>query len=63
MAITYHKTGKLTQIELFIGKKWYLVAYCQLREDVRTFRVDRIDSLILTDETFELLEEFSVATF
>ncbi|MDW3898681.1 hypothetical protein [Staphylococcus saprophyticus] len=25
--------------------------------------MDRIDSLILTDETFELLEEFSVATF
>ncbi|SUK19904.1 deoR-like helix-turn-helix domain protein [Staphylococcus aureus] len=48
---------------IYWKNKWYLVAYCQLREDVRTFRVDRIDSLILTDETFEQLEDFSVDNY
>ena len=40
-----------------------MVAYCRLRDDVRTFRVDRIESLTLTDETFEQLEDFSTDSF
>ncbi len=31
---------------------WYLVAYCRLRADMRTFRVDRITDLALLDEGF-----------
>lgn len=62
-AMTYHKTGSLIHIELFIGKKWYLVAYCHLMDDVWTFRVDRIESLTVTDETFEQPEDFSVDSY
>lgn len=31
---------------------WYLVAYCHLREDLRTFRVDRIRNVAPTSESF-----------
>ena len=55
--------GRWIRTELFTENKWYLVAYCRLRDDVRTFRVDRIESLTLTDETFEQLEDFSTDSF
>lgn len=31
---------------------WYLIGYCRHREDVRSFRVDRIRGLTVTDEIF-----------
>jgi predicted DNA-binding transcriptional regulator YafY len=31
---------------------WYVVGYCHLRRDLRTFRLDRIRELAWTDETF-----------
>ena len=37
----------------FWGKVWTLAAWCELRQDYRTFRVDRIASITLTDATFE----------
>jgi predicted DNA-binding transcriptional regulator YafY len=39
---------------------WYLVAWCRLREDVRHFRVDRIQTLTLLDELFPARTEFSL---
>lgn len=30
--------------------KWYLVAWCRLRESVRAFRIDRIESVVATAE-------------
>jgi len=36
----------------FWGKVWTLVAWCELRDDYRVFRVDRIDAIELLDETF-----------
>ncbi|WP_055481375.1 WYL domain-containing protein [Sphaerimonospora mesophila] len=32
------------------GGRWYLVAWCRLRDDVRVFRLDRIVSAAVTDE-------------
>jgi predicted DNA-binding transcriptional regulator YafY len=32
---------------------WYLAAYCHLRGGMRTFRIDRVRGLDLTDETFD----------
>ena len=69
--ISYRKSGDDTsndrQVDpyriIYWKNKWYLVAYCRLRDDVRTFRVDRIESLTLTDETFEQLEDFSTDSF
>jgi predicted DNA-binding transcriptional regulator YafY len=32
--------------------RWYTVGYCQLREDIRVFRLDRVIEASLRDETF-----------
>lgn len=37
---------------------WYVVAYCHLRQDLRTFRVDRIRRMATTDESFERPQGF-----
>jgi predicted DNA-binding transcriptional regulator YafY len=37
---------------IFWGKVWTLVAWCQLRNDYRTFRLDRIRSTLMTDDSF-----------
>ncbi|MBF0813546.1 YafY family transcriptional regulator [Staphylococcus saprophyticus] len=48
---------------IYWKNKWYLIGFCHLRDDMRTFRVDRIASLTLTDETFEQLEDFSIDSY
>ena len=37
----------------FWGKVWTLVAWCELREDFRIFRLDRIGAVLDTGETFQ----------
>jgi predicted DNA-binding transcriptional regulator YafY len=37
----------------FWGTVWTLGAWCELRQDFRTFRVDRITELTISDEKFE----------
>lgn len=37
----------------FWGRSWTLTAYCELREDFRSFRIDRIRQLELLPDTFE----------
>ncbi len=34
------------------GKVWTLAAWCELRQDLRSFRVDRIDAVQVQDERF-----------
>ena len=48
----------------FWGKVWTLVGWCELRDDFRAFRLDRISDLVPTGEIYKLdpessLEEFS----
>lgn len=57
--IEYRRADEQTsarQIEplglIFWGKVWTLVAWCQLREDYRVFRLDRILQLTTTTEKF-----------
>jgi predicted DNA-binding transcriptional regulator YafY len=38
---------------VFRAGYWYMAGYCHLRRAVRTFRLDRVDRLLLKDETFE----------
>ena len=38
----------------FWGATWTLAAYCELREDFRNFRIDRIQRLTLLEEPFRL---------
>jgi len=35
----------------YLGSHWYLIAFCQLRNDYRNFRTDRISQLAITEET------------
>lgn len=34
----------------YMGDHWYLIAFCQLRNDYRNFRTDKIDKLVITEE-------------
>lgn len=48
---------------IFWGKVWTLVAWCHLRNDYRTFRLDRIQSLDVTAELFETNDNKSLKHF
>lgn len=39
---------------------WYIIAYCDLRMEMRWFRVDRIEEATLTDQTFVIQEGFTI---
>lgn len=42
---------------------WYLVGYCHLRGELRTFRVDRIQNIEPTSETFDVPPGFSAREY
>jgi predicted DNA-binding transcriptional regulator YafY len=42
---------------------WYVIGYCHLREAIRSFRVDRIITLTLLDETFDVPVDFDVQEY
>ena len=42
---------------------WYLVGYCHLRQALRTFRLDRIQSLELLDQSFQMPDDFNVHAY
>ncbi|HKC67891.1 MAG TPA: YafY family protein [Bacteroidia bacterium] len=46
----------------FLGNYWHLVAYCQLRNDYRNFRTDRISHISPTNQFF-IKEHPSLKTF
>ncbi|MDQ0270902.1 helix-turn-helix transcriptional regulator [Cytobacillus purgationiresistens] len=43
--------------------KWYITAFCHLRNEVRSFRVDRVHKLEVTDALFEKPAHFSPRDF
>lgn len=71
LLVTYQKGEKQTVISRFINpygiihwnNRWYVVAYCQLREEVRSFRVDRMKALERTISEFEIPKGFSSREF
>lgn len=42
---------------------WLLLAFCDLRGDIRHFRVSRISDLTVTDETFQLPDKFDLQSY
>jgi predicted DNA-binding transcriptional regulator YafY len=42
---------------------FYLIGHCRWRKEIRIFAVERIKKIRLTDDTFELSEEFDVDEF
>ncbi len=45
---------------IYMLNSWYLTAYCHLRLDVRIFRLDRMDMLVLLPKTFQRPANFQV---
>jgi len=69
--INYHKSGE-KQLNyrlvdpyriIYWNNKWYVIGFCHLRNDIRSFRVDRIESLMLTENKFNQPENFSARDF
>ncbi len=59
-----HSSRKIEPLGMiFWGKVWTLVAWCHLRDDYRTFRLDRIQSIVVTDEKFETSDSKSLKHF
>ncbi|MFJ7667632.1 helix-turn-helix transcriptional regulator [Lysinibacillus sp. NPDC097195] len=44
---------------IYWNNKWYVIGFCHLRNGIRSFRVDRIENLMLTENKFNLPENFS----
>jgi len=47
----------------FFDGTFYLIGHCLLRNSVRLFAIDRIKSLCLTDESFQIPEDFNTEDF
>ena len=47
----------------FFDGTFYLIGNCGLRNDVRIFALDRIKNIQVTDETFEISEDFNLDDF
>jgi predicted DNA-binding transcriptional regulator YafY len=70
IAITYHSlhnqvTHRKVEPYGMIGwnGRWYLVGYCCLRQDHRTFRLDRIQKIEMLEESFVRPVDFDCRTY
>ncbi|MCM3740316.1 WYL domain-containing protein [Oceanobacillus luteolus] len=67
----YHKSGEKQLNDrlvdpyriIYWNNKWYMIGFCHLRNDIRSFRVDRMESLVLTENKFNQPENFSARDF
>ncbi len=62
-------TGKTTKRKIDPYQVWvmngsfYLIAFCNFRNAIRTFAMDRIKSYSITDESFEMSEDFKLEDY
>ena len=42
---------------------WYVVGHCHKRGDTRTFRIDRIAAMEVTDKSFQIPDDFDLETY
>ncbi|MGG4166356.1 YafY family protein [Rossellomorea vietnamensis] len=69
--ILYHKSGEKPLSErlvdpyrmIYWNNKWYVIGFCHLRNDIRSFRVDRMERLMPTEIKFNRPENFSACDF
>lgn len=47
----------------FWGKTWTLVGWCELRDDFRMFRLDRVSDLVPTGKVYQISRERSLEEF
>ena len=48
---------------MFFDSTFYLIGLCHLRSEIRMFVLDRIKMMNITDETFEIPEDFDLETY
>ena len=48
---------------IYWNNKWYVIGFCHLRNDIRSFRVERIEHLLLTENKFNSPDHFSAHDF
>ncbi|WP_100331178.1 helix-turn-helix transcriptional regulator [Bacillus xiapuensis] len=48
---------------IYWNNKWYMIGFCHLRKDIRSFRVDRMESLRPIENKFNQPENFSARDF
>jgi len=48
---------------VFYARQWHLIAWCRLRDSLRDFRLDRVESWNVLPETFSGHEDFSMDDF
>ncbi|AXI10386.1 DNA-binding transcriptional regulator [Oceanobacillus zhaokaii] len=48
---------------IYWNNKWYVIGFCHLRNVIRSFRVDRIENLMLTENKFNRPENFSARDY
>lgn len=64
---SYEDSAKQREIDpygiIYWNNKWYTIAYCHLRKKIRSFRVDRIKKIIITDSKFQRPDNFSPRKF
>ncbi|QUW20729.1 YafY family transcriptional regulator [Sporosarcina sp. Marseille-Q4063] len=69
--ILYHKSGegqsKYRLVDpyriIYWNNKWYVIGFCHLRNDIRSFRIDRMENLMLAENKFNRPENFSARDF
>jgi len=63
----YNESVSERQVEpygvIHLDGRWYVSGRCLLRQDLRTFRLDRISSLVLREEAFERPTDFDIRTY
>ncbi len=71
LRIRYQSSGKLETSDRIVHPYglvyrwgwWYLVAFCELRNEMRSFRVDRIVEIHLLEQVFLPQDEFNLKSF
>lgn len=48
---------------IYWNNKWYVIGFCYLRNEIRSFRADRIESLMITENKFNRPVNFSGRDF
>ena len=48
---------------LYWNEKWYTIAFCHLRNEIRSFRIDRIVNIIRAKNSFKRPKDFSAREF
>ena len=45
------------------NSEWYVIAFCELKNDLRVFMCNRIENIEVLDESFSMTENFSLESF